>query len=67
MKTSLFIAIVLLAGGSAGIIHGDLIKKGWVIEPVDCMIAGIAKVYNKPVLTRDEHFSRIEGLKVEKY
>lgn len=52
---------------AAGIIHGKLIKNGLAIEPVDCMIAGIAKVHNRQVLTRDEHFSRIEGLKVEKY
>ena len=52
---------------AAGIIHGELIKKGLTIEPVDCMIAGIAKIHNKPVLTRDEYFRRIEGLKVEKY
>ena len=51
----------------AGKIDGELIKKGLMIDPEDCMIAGIAITHNKKVLTRDEHFKRIEGLKVEEY
>ena len=51
----------------AGKINGELIKKGLKIEPQDIMIAGIALTNHKKVLTRDEHFSRIEGLKVESY
>ena len=51
----------------AGKINGDLIKKGLKIEPQDLMIAGIAIKNNKKVLTRDEHFKRIEGLGIEEY
>jgi len=51
----------------SGKIHGELENKGLTINPIDCMIAGIAIANNKKVLTRDEHFSRIEGLKVEGY
>ena len=51
----------------AGKIDGGLIKDGQTIEPEDCMIAGIAISNNQKLVTRDEHFSRIEGLKVEGY
>ena len=51
----------------AGKINGELIKKGLQIDPEDCMIAGIAITNNKKLLTRDVHFNRIEGLKVESY
>ena len=51
----------------AGRINGELIKKGLQIEPEDCMIAGIAIANNKKLLTRDGHFGRIEGLRIEKY
>ena len=50
-----------------GIIDGTLIKKGLEIDTEDSMIAGIAKTNNETLLTRDQHFDRIEGLKVEKY
>ena len=50
-----------------GVIDGALIKKGLQIGTEDSMIAGIAMVKNESVLTRDQHFDRIEGLKVEKY
>ena len=51
----------------AGNIDGQLVKKGLQINTEDSMIAGIAITNNKKVLTRDDHFSRIGGLKVEEY
>ena len=51
----------------AGKIHGELLLKGLTIDPADCMIAGIAIKNNLPILTRDGHFERIEGLKIESY
>ena len=45
----------------AGIIDGELIKRGLKIDTEDSMIAGIAIIDNQKVLTRDQHFSRIEG------
>lgn len=56
-----------LSAEEAGKIDGKLIKIGKEIEPEDCMIAGIAMVKNETVLTKDPHFQRIEGLKVENY
>ncbi|MBS3157355.1 PIN domain-containing protein [Candidatus Woesearchaeota archaeon] len=52
----------------AGSIHSELRKKGQVIDAADSMIAGIAKINNETILTRNiKHFSRISGLKVESY
>ena len=51
----------------AGTIDGQLAKKGLKINTEDSMIAGIAIRNNKKILTRDQHFERIEGLKIEKY
>ena len=51
----------------AGNIDGQLVKKGLQINTEDSMIAGIAIKNNKKVLTRDDHFNRIEELKVEGY
>ena len=52
----------------AGRIDGFLMKAGLKIETNDSMIAGIAKINNETILTRDvKHFSRISGLKVESY
>ena len=51
----------------AGKIDGTLVKKGLEIDAEDCMIAGIAIKNNQKLVTRDNHFSRIEGLKIESY
>ena len=51
----------------AGNIDGQLVKKGLQINTEDSMTAGIAITNNKKILTRDEHFNRIEGLKIERY
>ncbi|MBI2542290.1 PIN domain-containing protein [Candidatus Woesearchaeota archaeon] len=51
----------------AGAIDGKLMKKGLEIDTEDSMIAGIAIKNNRKVLTRDKHFERIEGLRVERY
>lgn len=52
----------------AGEIFDTLCRHGLEIDTEDCMIAGIARAHNEPVLTRNvAHFSRISGLRVEKY
>lgn len=50
-----------------GEIHMDLRLKGSPIDPEDSMIAGVAIKNNQAILTRDEHFSRIGGVKIETY
>lgn len=52
----------------AGIIDGTLIKEGKMIDPLDSMIAGIAMHKHKKIITRNiKDFSRIKGLKLERY
>ena len=51
----------------SGEIEADLAKKGLPIETEDTMIAGIALSRGEKVVTRDEHYARIPGLKVLKY
>ncbi len=50
-----------------GRIDGELIRRGQTIDAEDAMIAGIALAHNKEILTRDLHFNRIDGLKIERY
>ncbi|MBI2134152.1 PIN domain-containing protein [Candidatus Woesearchaeota archaeon] len=57
-----------LASKKAGEIHGSLINEGGMIDPVDCMISGIALVKKEKVLTRNiDDFNKIKGLEVETY
>ena len=51
----------------AGEIEADLVRRGLSIETEDVMIAGIARVRGEKVVTRDEHYARIPGLKIIKY
>lgn len=52
----------------SGIIFRDLKNKGLIIDPEDCMIAGIALTKKQQVLTKNrKHFERIDGLKVVSY
>ncbi len=51
----------------AGEIYAELSKKGLMIQPEDIMIAGIARSRGEKVVTRDNHFTHISGLKVLKY
>lgn len=51
-----------------GKIRGMLTKKGIIIDPQDCMIAGIAKIHGQPILTRNiKHFGKIHNIKIESY
>ncbi len=52
----------------SGEIDGNLIKEGNMLEPIDCMIAGIALAKKDKVLTRNvKDFSRIKSLEIESY
>ncbi len=45
----------------------SLAKRGEMLPFPDVVIAATAIVYDLILVTRDEHFKRIKGLKVEKY
>ncbi len=51
----------------SGMVNGKLMKDGKMIGSEDCMIAGTALYHKLPLLTKDEHFKRIHGLKIENY
>lgn len=52
----------------AGDIQRGLRISGKLIDPEDAMIAGIAKIHNEPVLTRNtKHFERIPDMKIKSY
>lgn len=53
---------------AGGRIYGDRKLKGYLIDPEDAMIAGIARVHGKKILTRNlKHFQGIEGVTPESY
>lgn len=68
LKRQMIINLDPESAEKAGEIDGNLILKGKMIQPVDCMIAGIALVKKDKVLTRNvKDFSKIEGLEIESY
>src|SRR3989338_1586195 len=52
---------------TAAEIQYALLQKGAPIQLTDTMIAAIAQVHGHVLVTRDEHFARIPGLRVLKY
>lgn len=54
------------AGIYAGIAH-SLAEHGRHVSSFDELIAAIARRHNEPLVTRDRHFSRIDGLEIIPY
>lgn len=52
---------------NAAKIDADLAKKEEMITFPDTVIAATALTYDLILVTKDEHFKRIEGLKLEEY
>jgi tRNA(fMet)-specific endonuclease VapC len=49
-------------------LSADLMRNGKSINDNDCLIAGIALTNNiNTIITRDKHFDRIKGIRVETY
>ncbi len=55
------------AANEAGRIGAELSKEGKQIGIADMMIAGIVKRHSEILLTRDEHFTRVKGLRIERH
>jgi tRNA(fMet)-specific endonuclease VapC len=55
--------LTLQACEEASKIYNDLKKTGQLIGEMDTLIAAIAKANAETVMTRDKHFSRIQGIK----
>jgi tRNA(fMet)-specific endonuclease VapC len=57
-----------LAAEEAGIIRAKLQQKGNILDPEDCMIAGIVRSHHQTLLTTNvKHFNRIPELQIETY
>ena len=53
---------------SAGEIFATKARTGATIDAEDAMLAGISKVHQEPIISRNtKHFSGIEGVAVESY
>lgn len=51
----------------AGEIEAELLKSGASVDIEDVMIAGICRANGEKIVTRDQHYTRISGLKIMKY
>jgi tRNA(fMet)-specific endonuclease VapC len=56
--------LTLQACEEASKIYRDLRKTGRLIGEFDVLIAAIARTYDETIMTRDEHFTFIQGTKV---
>ncbi len=61
------LSLIARSALKAAEIEAELIKSGKIIETEDMMIAGIAMAHGEMVVTKDEHYTRIAGLRVLKY
>ncbi len=48
-------------------IYKELTRTGALCGEFDVLIAGIARAYDEAIVTRDEHFQRMSGLKTIKW
>ena len=51
----------------AALVEAELLDAGTPINLGDALIAGICRHYGARIVTRDEHFERVDGLSVETY
>jgi tRNA(fMet)-specific endonuclease VapC len=51
----------------ASVIYRDLRKTGSLIGEFDVLIAAIARTCDETIMTRDEHFTFIRGIKVTEW
>jgi len=56
--------LTLQACEGASAIYRDLRKTGILTGEFDVLIAAIAQTYDETIMTRDEHFKSIRGIKV---
>jgi len=58
------LGLSLGAAEEASRIYKELQNRGKLIGEFDILIAGIAKFHDEPLVTRDEHFKSIRGMKL---
>jgi predicted nucleic acid-binding protein len=59
--------LTLQACEEASVIYRDLRKTGSLIGEFDVLIAAIARTCDETIMTRDEHFTFIRGIKVTEW
>ena len=59
--------LTLQACEEASKIYRDLKKKGCLIGEYDVLIAAITRTHAETIMTRDDHFARIQGINVVKW
>jgi tRNA(fMet)-specific endonuclease VapC len=59
--------LTLKACEEASVIYRDLRKTGSLIGEFDVLIAAIARTCDETIMTRDEHFTFIRGIKVTEW
>lgn len=61
------IQLSLKGASEAALVEAELPQAGLMIGPLDTLIAGIVRNIGGTVVTRDDHFERVSGLKVVRY
>jgi tRNA(fMet)-specific endonuclease VapC len=59
--------LTLQACEEASKIYQDLKQEGRLIGEFDVLIASIARTYDETIITRDEHFRFIRGIKITEW
>lgn len=68
VRTCLIFEASYEAARIGGRIYAALKKKGKLINDADILIASIAKAHDAVLVTNnEEHFARVEGLKIENW
>lgn len=67
MQSLTFFPLDEKSAKEAGEIEAELFAQGTIINHTDIMIAGIARVNNHTLITRDGDYSHIPGLTILKY
>jgi predicted nucleic acid-binding protein len=62
------LSLDLQSASEGGLIYGDGTRSGSGLDPIDAMIAGIARTHGEAIVTRNtRHFEGIDGVSVEPY
>jgi tRNA(fMet)-specific endonuclease VapC len=59
--------LTMQACEEASKIHRDLRKAGCLIGEFDMLIAAITRIHSETIMTRDDHFTWVQGIKVAQW
>jgi len=61
------LALTEPAAREAALVEAELLESGERINLGDTLIAGVCRHHGARIVTRDDHFDRVDGLEVEHY